>query len=101
MNLGKMMIPVLTTGLLMAGSAESIYQSKCASCHGKNAEKQALGHSNIIKGMPVDKFITITKAFAAGKQKAMPIAKIVKKQFIDRYNDEDIKAVAEYVNKLK
>jgi len=30
----------------------------------------------------------------------MPIAKIVKKQFIDRYSDEEIKAVAEYVHNL-
>lgn len=100
MNLGKMMIPVLTTGLLMAGSAESIYKSKCASCHGKKGENKALGKSNIIQGMPVDKFITLTKALARGEKKSMPIAKIVKKQFIDRYDDAEIKAVAEYVNKL-
>ena len=100
MNLVKIMIPVLTTGLLMAGSAESIYKSKCASCHGKNGEKKALGHSNVIKGMPVDKFITLTKAFATGEKKAMPIAKTVKKQFVNKYDDKQIKAVAEYVNKL-
>ncbi|MEA2049027.1 MAG: c-type cytochrome [Campylobacterota bacterium] len=100
MNIGKILLPVLSSGLLMAGSAESIYQSKCASCHGKNAEKKALGHSNVIKGMPVDQFISLTKAFATGEKKGMPIAKIVKKQFIDGYSDEEIKAVAEYVNKL-
>lgn len=100
MNLGKIMIPVLTTGLLMAGSAESIYKTKCASCHGKKAEKKALGKSNIIKGMPVDKIITLTKAYASGETKAMPIAKTIKKQFIDKYDDKQIKAVAEYINKL-
>jgi len=101
MRLIKVMLPVVATGLLMAGSAESIYQTKCASCHGKNAEKKALGHSNIIQGMDVDKFITLTKEFATGKKEAMPIAKIVKKQFIDRYSDEEIKEVAEYVHNLK
>ena len=95
-----MMIPVLMTGLLMAGSAESIYNKKCASCHGKKGEKKALGHSNIIKGMPVDKFISLTNAFATGEKKAMPIAKTVKKKFINKYDDKQIKAVAEYVNKL-
>ena len=95
-----MMIPVLTTGLLMAGSAESIYKSKCASCHGKKGEKKALGQSNIIKGMPVDKFITLTKAYATGEKKAMSLAKSVKKKFIKKYDDQQIKAVAEYVNKL-
>ncbi len=96
----KIMIPVLTTGLLMAGSAESIYKSKCASCHGKKGEKKALGQSHIIKGMPVDKFITLTKAYATGEKKAMSLAKSVKKQFIKKYDDKQIKAVAEYVNKL-
>ena len=100
MHLIKIMLPLLSTGMLMAASGESIYQTKCASCHGKMAEKKALGHSNVIKGMPTDKFVTLTKAFATGEEKAMPIAKIVKKQFIDTYSDEEIKAVAEYVNKL-
>ncbi len=100
MNLGKIMIPVLTTGLLMAGSAESIYKSKCASCHGKKAEKKAMGKSKIIKGMPVDKFITLTKALASGEKKSMPMAKMIKQQFIKKYDDKEIKAVAEYVNKL-
>jgi cytochrome c len=101
MKLFKFMLPILSTSMLMAASGESIYQAKCASCHGKNAEKKALGHSNVIKGMPVDQFITLTKAFATGEQKAMPIAKIVKKQFIDTYSDAEIKEVAKYVNELQ
>ena len=100
MSLMKIMLPVLSASLLMGASGESIYQKKCASCHGKMGEKKALGHSNIIKGMETEKFVTLTKAFATGEEKAMPIAKIVKKQFIDRYNDEEIRSVAEYVNKL-
>jgi len=95
------MLPLLSTGLLLAASGEAIYQSKCASCHGKHAEKKALGHSNIIKGMPVDQFITLTKAFATGEKKGMPIAKVVKKQFIDTYSEAEIKEVAIYVNKLQ
>ncbi len=100
MSLMKIMLPVLSASLLMGASGESIYQKKCASCHGKMGEKKALGHSNIIKGMDTEKFMNLTKAFATGEEKAMPIAKIVKKQFIDRYNEEEIRSVAEYVNKL-
>ena len=100
MNLMRIMLPVLSASMLMAASGESIYQTKCASCHGKMAEKKALGHSNIIKGMPVDQFVTLTKAFATGENEAMPIAKIVKNQFIDTYSDEEIRSVAEYVNNL-
>jgi len=101
MSLIRLMLPVLSASMLMAASGESIYQTKCASCHGKNAEKKALGHSNIIKGMPADKFVTLTKAFATGEKKAIPIAKIVKKQFIDGYSDEEIRSVAQYVHDLK
>lgn len=101
MRLVKIMLPLLSTGLLMAASGESIYQAKCASCHGKNAEKKALGHSNVIKGMDTEKFITLTKAFATGEKKGMPIAKVVKKQFIDTYSEAEIKEVAKYVNSLK
>ena len=96
----RIMLPVLSASMLMAASGESIFQTKCASCHGKMAEKKALGHSNVIKGMPVDQFVTLTKAFATGEKKAMPIAKIVKKQFIDGYSDEEIESVAKYVNQL-
>jgi len=97
----KIMLPVLSTAMLMGASGKSIYQTKCASCHGKHAEKKALGHSNVIKGMPVDEFITLTKAFATGEKQAMPIAKVVKKQFIDTYSEEEIKEVAIYVNKIQ
>lgn len=101
MRLIKVMLPLFSASLLMGASAESIYQTKCASCHGKMGEKKALGHSEVIQGMDTDKFVKLTKQFASGEQKAMPIAKIVKKQFIDRYDAEEIQAVAEYVNTLK
>ncbi len=100
MRLVKIMLPILSATLLMGASAESIYQKKCASCHGKMGEKKALGHSHVIKGMKTDKFVSYLNAFVTGEKKAMPIAKIVKKQFLDRYSDEEIQAVAEYVNQL-
>jgi len=100
MHLIKIILPLLSASVLMASSGESVYQTKCASCHGKMGEKKALGHSEVIKGMDTEKFVSLVNAFATGEKKAMPIAKIVKKQFIDRYDAEEIQAVAEYVNKL-
>ncbi|MBT8348715.1 MAG: c-type cytochrome [Sulfurovum sp.] len=101
MRIIKIMLPLLSVSFLMGASAESIYQTKCASCHGKIGEKKALGHSNVIQGMDTEKFVSLVNVFATGEKKAMPIAKIVKKQFVDRYDEEEIQAVAEYVNKLK
>lgn len=100
MHLIKIMLPLISASMLMAASGESIYQTKCASCHGKMGEKKALGHSNVIKGMPTDTFVALTKAFALGEKKAMPIAKIVKKQFIDTYSDKEIQEVAKYIHSL-
>jgi mono/diheme cytochrome c family protein len=100
MSLIKIMLPILSASMLMAASGESIYQKQCASCHGKMGEKKALGHSNVIKGMDPKKFVTLVNAFASGEKKAMPIAKTVKKQFVDKYDKAQIQAVAEYVNKL-
>jgi cytochrome c553 len=100
MRLIKVMLPLLSATLLLGASGESIYQKQCASCHGKMGEKKALGQSNVIKGMKTDEFVSLVNAFATGEKKAMPIAKIVKKQFVDKYDAEEIQAVAEYVNKL-
>ena len=85
----------------MAGSAHAIYQTKCASCHGKYGEVKALGHSGIIRGMPEEMFIAMTKEYASGDKQATPIAKIVKRQFLKNFDDEEIKAVAKYVNELQ
>jgi len=100
MYLAKIMLPLFSASLLMGASAESIYQKKCASCHGKTGEKKALGRSLVIKGMETDSFISYLYAFTTGEKKAIPIAKIAKKQFVDKYSTEEIQAVAEYVNKL-
>ena len=96
-----MMLPVLSTTLLIAGTtADSIYKKECASCHGKKAEKKALGKSGVIKGMSTEKIMKLTHDVASGKQKAMPMAKITHKKFVKKYSDKEIKAVAEYINKL-
>jgi cytochrome c553 len=100
MGLMKIMVPVFSMSFLMGASGEAIYQKQCASCHGTKAEKKAMGHSTVIKGMETEKFISQVKAFASGEKQAMPIAKIVKKQFIDKYDEATIKEVAAYVNKL-
>ena len=96
----KILIPLLSATLLMAGSGKSIYNKECASCHGKKGEKHALGHSHSIHGMPANKVMSLTHDYASGKKKGMPVAKTIKKKFLNKYSQEDVKAVAEYVSKL-
>ena len=93
-------LSVLSVNILIAGSAGSIYKKECASCHGQKAEKKAMGLSPVIRGMPAEKIATLTKAVASGKLKAVPMAKIVHQKFVKKYNDKEIMAVAQYINKL-
>ena len=100
MILTKVLLPVLSVSFLAASSADSIYQSNCASCHGNKGEKKALGRSNMIKGMPTEAFVKIIHEFVSGEKKSIIIAKRAKKRLINTHNKEEIQALAEYVNKL-
>ena len=50
--------------------------------------------------MSAEKIVALTKAVASGKQKATQVAKITHKKIVRKYNDKELKAVAEYINKL-
>ncbi|QOR62848.1 c-type cytochrome [Sulfurovum sp. ST-21] len=93
-------IPLVTATLLTAGSGKSIYKKECAACHGSKGEKKALGVSHPLHGMPAKKLIALTHDYASGKKKGHPLAKSVKKRFIKKYNDNEIKSVADYIGKL-
>lgn len=93
-------LALLSISILMAGSAKSIYKKECASCHGQKAEKKALGKSGVIRGMSAKKIVALTKAVASGKKDATQVAKITHKKVVRKYSDKELKAVAEYINKL-
>jgi len=71
---------------------------KCAGCHGMNAEKHALGKSQIIKGWSVDKVETALKGYKDGTYGGP--AKALMKGQVANLSDADIKALAEYISKL-
>ncbi|DAB40376.1 MAG TPA: hypothetical protein CFH81_09300 [Sulfurovum sp. UBA12169] len=96
----KILLPFLMTGFLCAASGKSIYDKTCAGCHGYEGEKVAAEHSKAIKGMSAEEIVEDVEQFASGKKKAMPIAKIYKKNLLDRYSKEEIRSVAEYISTL-
>lgn len=70
----------------------------CAGCHGTNAEKAALGKSQIIKGWSVTKVSDALNGYKAGTYGG--VMKTVMKGQASKLSDADIKAVSEYISSL-
>ena len=99
MRLRKILLGVSVFGLasLFAADGATLYKA-CATCHGANAEKAALGKSQIIKGWEVDKIESALKGYKDGSYGGA--MKGVMKGQVARFNDEDIKALAQYISKM-
>lgn len=76
-------------------NGEKIYQRACATCHGKSAEKQALGKSAVIGRLKTQEIITALSERKSGKIEGAGNA--VK----SRLTEQEMKAVAEYIQTLK
>ncbi len=82
---------------LFASNAAGLYQP-CAACHGINAEKAALGKSQVIKGWDAAKIETALKGYKGGSYGGA--MKGVMKGQVARLSDADIKALADYISKM-
>ena len=71
---------------------------KCAGCHGANAEKSALGKSQIIKGWDITKTQNALSGYKNGSYGGA--MKGVMKGQVARLSDADIKEIAEKISKL-
>jgi cytochrome c553 len=71
---------------------------KCAGCHGKNAEKKALGKSAVIRGWAPEKIVNAVHGYKAGTYGGA--MKGVMKGQVANLNDDEINAVAKYISKL-
>ena len=99
MKLGKILLGLAVLGSvsLFAADGAALYK-KCSACHGANAEKAALGKSQIIKGWEVAKTQAALKGYKDGSYGGA--MKGVMKGQVAPMSDEDIKAVAEYISKM-
>ena len=77
-----------------AVKAEKLYRRSCATCHGKTAEKPALGKSKIISQMNPEE---ISVALTERKNGKVNGAGNTAKQ---RLSDEEIKVLSEYLPSL-
>jgi len=87
------------TAAAPAANGEALYK-KCAGCHGAKAENKALGKSDVIAGWDAAKVEEALKGYKAGTRNVHTMGGIMKGQ-VATYSDADIKAVAEYISKLK
>jgi len=84
-----------------AGAADGKAKyAKCVSCHGANADKKALGKSEVIKGWDAAKVEEALKGYKAGTRNVHGMGGLMKGQ-VASYSDADIKAVAAYISSLK
>lgn len=81
----------------LISKGKSLY-AKCASCHGTNAQNPALGKSQIIKGWEIEKTINALNGYKNGTYGSN--MKAIMKGQVATLGDEDIKALATYINSL-
>ncbi|EGV07622.1 putative cytochrome C-553 [Haemophilus pittmaniae HK 85] len=76
--------------------AEKLYKRSCATCHGKQAEKAAMGESRHINQLDS---ATISKSLTERRDGV--VAGGVGNPAKNRLTDEDIRALSEYIPQLK
>ncbi len=89
---------IITSSTLFGADAESMY-NKCAACHGKDAQKHALGKSKIIADMSEEEIKNALNGYKegtyGGPMKGLMIGQTA------RLSKEDIEALAAYIPSLK
>ena len=91
-------ISILGATSLFANDGATLYKA-CASCHGANAEKAALGKSQVIKGWDKEKTIKALKGYKDGTYGGA--MKGVMKGQVARLDDAKIEALASYISQMK
>jgi cytochrome c len=88
---------VIASSALLADGA-ALY-GKCATCHGSNGEKPALGKGAIITCWAADKTAAALKGYKDGSYGGA--TKGVMKAQVDSLSDADIAAISAYIATLK
>ncbi len=97
----KLVIATLVTAgalSLMAADGKAL-SAKCTGCHGTDFGKKALGVSKVVKGMKADEIVKSLQGYKDGTYGGA--MKGVMKGQVATYNDEQIKAVADYIAAIK
>ena len=96
----KILLPVMIIGSVYASSGSALYSKKCKSCHGKKAEKRAMGKAKVIKGLSVTTIEKDMYSYASGQRKSTSIVHKAKKDFIKKHNAKELRDLATYIHGL-
>ncbi len=91
-------LAVFAINAMAADDGATLFK-KCAGCHGANAEKKALGRSEVINAWKSDKIESALKGYKAGTFGGA--MKGIMKGQVANLNDKQIKALADYIPTLK
>ena len=92
---------ILTTSVLLMGETdgEALYKKKCASCHGKNAQKRALNISLVINTLPKEELTQALIGYKNGSYGGK--MKGIKKGLVNSLSEDDISAISTYIQTLR
>lgn len=100
MNMMKIVMPLLAASMVYGAPISSVYVQKCKTCHGPTGANTAVGKSKVIKDMSVEEIEKALQELSSGERKGLPVAKMIKKNFINTHSKEEVRALAEYINAL-
>ena len=84
-----------------SGSSDGIvlYTKKCAMCHGINAEKKAIGKSDVIVSWDAAKIEEALNGYKVGSRNVHGMGHM-HSSHLSTFSAEDIKAVSDYIDSL-
>ncbi len=91
---------VLTVSLLsavaMSADGASLYGS-CKGCHGADGSKVALGVAPALKGQSAEDLLKKLQGYKDGTFKVQDKTAPMMTKMVQKYNDEELKALADYM----
>ncbi|MCI7479207.1 c-type cytochrome [[Pasteurella] aerogenes] len=93
--LGLVSVSITASAQPDLAQGEKLFQQNCAMCHGKSAERSALGQSAIINTLKTEDIITALQKRKSGE--IIGAGNAVK----SRLSEQDMENVASYVPTLK
>jgi cytochrome c553 len=79
----------------VAFDAKHTFNTKCASCHGTDASKSALGKSKIVSNMSKDEITNALKGYKAGTYGAS--MKSLMQGQVSKFNEKELESIAKYI----